>query len=530
MPRAACRSRSGFPLGLPMGVGSNVRRFHGFAHSCVLFGNFHAMTSRIAVAALSVASLACFGNPPGVRGVAGTAPAPNVPWTPPRSPEVAAAPRAAPLPELPPDVAGRIARLKLADVIDIALRTNIATSAAWADARAAAARYGAAKGQYYPAIAIDGAVTAIKTVPSAGRAAVQQQFYGPSLSLSWLLFDFGGRSGSVGEAREALLAADWIHNATLQSVVLAVEQAYFQYLGTKALLAAQRTTLAETQTNLTAAEQRHKVGLATIADVLQARTALSQAQLALEGTEGALQTTRGALALSMGLPANVPYDIATPPDTTLPLGILDSVDTLIDRAVRDRPDLAAARALARATRAQVSVARAEALPSLVLGGSSGETYFINPPRFGNSYTATLSLQIPLFSGWSQIYGLKAASAAAGAADQRAKGLEQQVGFQGFNPYSGLRTATQRVRTSADLLASATQSEQVALARYKAGAGNLLDLLAAQAALADARAQQVQAHFTWHTALAQLARDAGILGLDGSSPLRLQSDTTGTHEQ
>src|SRR2546426_9314587 len=53
-------------------------------------------------------------------------------------------------------------------------------------------------------------------------------------------------------------------------------------------------------------------------------------------TEGALQTTRGALALSMGLPANVPYDIATPPDTTLPLGILDSVDTLIDRAVRDR--------------------------------------------------------------------------------------------------------------------------------------------------------------------------------------------------
>src|SRR3989441_2686423 len=198
MPRAACRSRSGFPLGLPMGVGSNVRRFHGFAHSCVLFGNFHAMTSRIAVAALSVASLACFGNPPGVRGVAGTAPAPNVPWTPPRSPEVAAAPRAAPLPELPPDVAGRIARLKLADVIDIALRNNVATSAAWADARAAAASYGAAKGQYYPTLSLNGAVTAIRrTVSSAGQQAVKQQLYGPTLNLSWLLFDFGGRSGSI---------------------------------------------------------------------------------------------------------------------------------------------------------------------------------------------------------------------------------------------------------------------------------------------------------------------------------------------
>src|SRR2546427_8929685 len=91
--------------------------------------------------------------------------------------------------------------------------------------------------------------------------------------------------------------------------------------------------------------------------------------------------------------------------------------------------------------------------------------------------------IPLFSGWSQIYGVKAAAAAARAAEQRAHGMEQQVIFQVFDAYYGLRTASQRVRTSADLRASATQSEQVALGRYKAGAGSLLDLLTAQAALA-----------------------------------------------
>src|SRR5207245_9579426 len=128
-------------------------------------------------------------------------------------------------------------------------------------------------------------------------------FYSATLTGSWLLFDFGGRSGSIGEAHAALLAADWTHNATLQNVVLAVEQAYFDYLGTKALLAAQQTTLAEAQNNLESAEQRHQVGLATIADELQARTALSQARLSLQAIEGQLQTTRGALALSMGLPA-----------------------------------------------------------------------------------------------------------------------------------------------------------------------------------------------------------------------------------
>src|SRR5207247_230524 len=247
-----------------------------------------------------------------------------------------------------------------------------------------------------------------------------------------------------------------------QNVGLAVEQADVDYLGTKALLAAQQTTLREAQTNLEAAEQRHRVGLATIADELQARTALSQARLSLQAIEGQLQTTRGALALSMGLPANVPYDIALPSDTTVPLGISDSVDPLIERAVRERPDLAAERA-------------------------------------------------------------------EGAAAQRARGFEQQVIYEVFNAYYALRTATQQVRTSGDLLASATQSEQVALGRYKAGAGSLLDLLTAQAALASARAQAIGARFSWYIALAQLAHDAGILGLDGASPLHIQADTTGLNK-
>src|SRR5438874_2159874 len=351
---------------------------------------------------------------PGVRGVAGTAPAPNVLWTPPRPPpppppgQPAAAHAALP-PELPPDLAARIAQLRLTDVIDIALRNNTATSAAWADARAAAASYGAAKGQIYPTVALNGTVTAIRrTVSSAGQQAVEQQFSSPTLNLSWLLLDFGGRSGSIGAARAALLAADWTHNASLQSVVLAVEQAYFLYLGTKALLDAQQTTLKEAQTNLEAAEQRHRVGLATIADVLQARTALSQARLALQATEGELQTTRGGLALSMGLPANIPYDLEVVPDTTLPLGVVEGVDTLIARALRERPDLATQRALVEQARARVSVVRSQALPSLALGGNAGETFFINPPTgsatSGNNYTATLTLAIPLFNGGSQIYG------------------------------------------------------------------------------------------------------------------------------
>src|SRR5437773_1578263 len=140
------------------------------------------------------------------------------------------------------------------------------------------AHHGGARGQYLPPVSAGVNATAVKTAATGGRVSVQQQLYGPTLNASWLLFDFGTRSGSVAGAREALLAADWTHNAVIQNVVLQVETAYFEYHATKALLAAQQTTVKEAQTNLEAAEQRHRVGLATIADVLQAKTARSQAQ------------------------------------------------------------------------------------------------------------------------------------------------------------------------------------------------------------------------------------------------------------
>src|SRR5260370_8943606 len=123
---------------------------------------------------------------PGVRGVAGTAPAPNVLWTPPPSRDPPAGPPVT-LPELRPDLPGRIAQLKLTDVIDIALRNNTATSAAWADARSAAASYGAAKGQFYPTIAVNGTASALRrTVAAAGQQAAEQQFYCTAGSLTLL--------------------------------------------------------------------------------------------------------------------------------------------------------------------------------------------------------------------------------------------------------------------------------------------------------------------------------------------------------
>jgi hypothetical protein len=56
-------------------------------------------------------------------------------------------------------------------------------------------------------------------------------------------------------------------------------------------------------------------------------------------------------------------------------------------------------------------------------------------------------------------------------------------------------------------------------------GSVLDLLAAQSALASARAQHVDARLAWSVALAQLAHDAGVLDPKGGTSLHLSPDTT-----
>ena len=119
------------------------------------------------------------------------------------------------------------------------------------------------------------------------------------------------------------------------------------------------------------------------------------------------------------------------------------------------------------------------------------------------------LGVPLFTGFEVKNDTEKARQDAAASASRADTLEQQVILEVWTSYYGLKTATQLVSTTRDLLASAEQSERVAMGRYQEGVGTILDLLTAQSALADARAEEILARSSWFYALAQLAHDVGI---------------------
>ena len=70
-------------------------------------------------------------------------------------------------------------------------------------------------------------------------------------------------------------------------------------------------------------------------------------------------------------------------------------------------------------------------------------------------------------------------------------------------------------------------------RYREGVGSIVDLLIAQSALANARAQAVDARWQWRTALAQLAHDVGVLNARGDTsfaPLTPGPRTCGRNDE
>ena len=298
-------------------------------------------------------------------------------------------------------------------------------------------------------------------------------------------------------------------------MVLQVEQAYYAYLGSQALLLAQEATVKSAQTNLDAAEQRHNAGVATIADVLQARTALSQAQLSVDTTKGSIEIRKAVLAVAIGAPIAIIKTLKIVDELPSEIPADQSskhVEDLILDAFAKRPDLAAARAQVLAAQAHVKKTEAERYPSIDFNVNADRLYYLDTLNGSNNYLATLGIRFPLFNGFSRQYDILQAKAEAEAARTDLASLQQQVGLQVWTSFYNLNTATQKITTTRSLLDSAQQSYDVALGRYQEGVGSILDLLTAQTALEDARAEDVVTRTEWFLSVAQLARDTGTLGM------------------
>lgn len=426
----------------------------------------------------------------------------------------AAEPPAAEPPPPPPPAAPASAAPRgldsLTALLDLALRNDPGTRAAWLEARAAADTAGARRAAWLPTLDGSAALTRLQS-PGTSSTEVRRTDASVSAQLTWLLLDLGARGASQDEADQQLLAARLAHESAVLDLALRVEEAWYGYQTSRALLVAADATVKQAGTSLKAAEERRAAGAATVADVLQARTALSQLKLEVQRIEGLSAGLRGRLASLAGLSPTVELVVPPLPENVHAAESLPQVERLLDEAARANPDLARARALADAADARArTISRAD-LPTLSAVAGLGEDWPLAPES--DRYTfwnAGLVLRIPLFSGGRASFDTASARASAEAARARTEATGRQVQLDVWISYQALRTAARRGETARDLLASATEGVEVANGRYREGLGSILDLLSSQSSLESARAEEILARADWLLALARLARATGRL--------------------
>lgn len=404
--------------------------------------------------------------------------------------------------------------LGLGDLVCMALQNSPQTRESWANARIAAAQYGAGRAAYYPDVTLTPWVQSVRQAAFFGRGRItrdQYQNYGPQLRLSYLLFDFGAREANVRSLCETLVAANWMHNGSIQKLVQTVGNDYYGYLAAQEQMEAEVANVEDARVNLNASEARRRAGVVDLSDELQARTQLSQQQLRLldAGQQVVLQLTQ--LTQAIGVSSTIPI-IPKPLPKSIPVEqVTCSVEDLVSQAYNCRPELLAGLANVRRERASLVEAMRNQYGALDWTGRVGQTYYNSGETDDYDYATTIRLTIPLFRGWWYRNKIREAQGHVEKARAQLREIQVAVSRDVVQSYQDFMIASDKVKIGEEYVTSAAHSYDSALQKYKAGTTDYTTLFTALATLADARSALVESRKDWYTSLIDLSYAVGSLG-------------------
>lgn len=422
----------------------------------------------------------------------------------------------------------------LPELIDIAESSNPNTRTAWERARQSAAAVGLSQSAYYPYLAASAAAgyeriffpfPTLKVGPkptdvsiTGGDAlAMEAAGGGTTLNMKWLLFDFGERKAMVTEARGKLMAANIGFNAIHQQIVFQVTQSFYAFDTARQQVAAAESALQAAKTVAESAKARYDHGLETKPAVLQAEQQSAQALFDLETAQGQLSDAQVALVESLGVLPTSELHVVAASDKPIPESFGDSLDSLIDRALSQRPDLVAKLADVRVAQAEVKQAKAAYYPKISFEGNVGYSRLVasvdNSSFFGGNqpvYGVGVAVDLPIFEGFARRHKVRMAESGLAAAESELASSRDAAVRDVWKAYTDFKTAL-RKQDSAKLLLSAAQSAfDASLDSYRHGLGSYVDVVNAQRSLTAAHGVAIDTRSTIFTSQTALALSIGDL--------------------
>jgi len=404
--------------------------------------------------------------------------------------------------------------LSLAFAVDLALCNNAEVRIAWAGIRERAAAVGVARASYWPNLSVNASElneragypgSAVPATNTTGKTV-----YG---SLDWRLFDFGGRSSRYHAAQALLEAATASRDATIQQVLGAVIQAYFDAVTAKATLNDRIESESIAQQTLESARRREAHGLASGNDSLQATVALERATLERNGATADEQKALAVLVYVLGVPPGSVIILPTSLDARATAAGQNDLAAWLRETEHHHPAILAARAAVQAAQDEVISVRSAGGPTVDLTANYYQNGFPDQGFASTNLRAAtvgITVTVPLFDGFLTHYNVEQARAAVKVSEEQLRQTREATLMAVMQAYADAQSAARNIQVSWDLLNAAQGALESSRRRYAQGVSDIVELLNAQAAFADARRERTSSLAQWRSARLRLLAAAGVL--------------------
>ena len=413
---------------------------------------------------------------------------------------------------------------RLDELIDLAEQNNPETRIAWESAKQAANRMGIERSAYYPhlaALAFFGDQRMINPFPEPlaprGYVMVEIPVAQGGVGLEYDVFDFGKRGARLESSKASRLAAVAAFQKTNQDVAFRVVTSYYNLITAQERLDAAQQVVKTAETTQQAAEAQLANGRATRPDVLNAQAATAQAAFDLQASIGAETEARVALREVIGVEPSDEIKVQAPEVPASPDELSVSAAKLVDLAKQNRPDLTALSERLHAATADRRAARSEYGPTIHLDASAAQSAIWPTADYGSLGNANetiwnvgLSVRWTIFDGGQRKNEVRLADSQAREASEALRAKEDQVTREVWTSYVQYQTAVRQQIAANTLLASAEASYDASLDAYRYGVKNLVDVVAAENQLAQARFASVQSHSSTQVSAINLDYRTGIL--------------------
>ncbi len=329
------------------------------------------------------------------------------------------------------------------------------------------------------------------------------------LDLAYLLWDFGEQHAQVEQSRWLLMAQNHYFDTTVAQVVSEVLLSYYDALQALENLEVSRMRLNRHYMLSRITHERHRVGEDSALEPAQADSALAQSKLEWSRAENQWRQSQANLNERLGLSANESLNLAPQEWNANDLEPLSDLSAWMAQALRQRPELAEAKARVEAARSNYEARRRAPWPELSFTSGWGYTDSGRDDPYRN-WRAGLNIEIPMYAGGR--YRAERQKAEASLSEQKSRYLrwEQVISAEVWRAYFAWRTAWDELSPSEDWLSSARHTYRISLGRYEAGEGELRDVLDAQLVLFEAERNQTVIHYDWRREKDALAMAIGAL--------------------